>query len=292
MRAALSQRILIFGATQGVGQALIPALAGLSDQSPLSLHAVTRQAALTRSDQSNTPVTWHHLDLSQAQPEIEADVLISLGPIQYAHDYIQNTPNPPKVVWALSSASTDFKSESSDLKEQQQMADILAAEQALMDVCQARQVQWQLLKTTLLYGRNDYNVNRLAQLIQKLRWVPVLGEGKRAPVHVDDVAQLIVLGLKRYLEQDQFHTGGYRLQGGEILSYPEMLRRIAKRRGLACRVLKLPAAALIAPLYLAHAFGLLQDVSLAMLARQSMDLLVDDAKARQQLGWAPRHFEP
>lgn len=287
-----AQRIMIFGATQGVGQALLSILSEANVHNLMDIHAVSRQPHINHPAAHEPIIQWHCLDLEQALPQIEVDLLVSLGPIQYALDHIQNTSNPPKAVWALSSASTDFKSDSVDPQERSQMTEILDAEQALVDVCQTRNIQWQLLKTTLLYGRDDHNVNRLAALIKKLRWVPVLGEGKRAPVHVDDVAKLIADGLKRYLEDAPLPQGTYRLQGNEILNYPKMLERIALRRGLAYRPVKVPAAVLYPLLTLSHRVGALKDVKPAMLVRQSVDLVVDDHEARQTLGWAPRNFEP
>lgn len=287
-----AQRIMIFGATQGVGQGLLSMLSEANVHNLMDIHAVSRQPRINHPAAHKPIIQWHCLDLEQALPQIEVDLLVSLGPIQHALDHIQSTSNPPKAIWALSSASTDFKIDSVDLQERMQMTEILDAEQALVDACQARNIQWQLLKTTLLYGRDDHNVNRLAALIKKLRWVPVLGEGKRAPVHVDDVAKLIADGLKRYLEDAFLPEGTYRLQGNETLSYPQMLERIALRRGLAYQPIKVPAAVMDALLKLAHQMGLLKDVRFAMLTRQSVDLVVDDHEARQRLGWAPRHFEP
>lgn len=287
-----AQRLLIFGGTQGVGQGLLSMLSELKLENLVEIHAVSRRSPIGHHSPDEPIIQWHCLDLNEAMPVMETDVLVSLGPIQHALGYLKNASKPPKAIWALSSASTDFKCDSEDPKERSQMTEILAAENALMGVCQAKHIQWQLLKTTLLYGRDDHNVNRLAALIKKLRWVPVLGEGKRAPVHVDDVAKLIVDGLKRYREDALLSEGTFRLQGNEILSYPQMLERIALRRGLAYQPIKVPAAVLDALLKLAHRIGLLKDVRSAMLTRQSVDLIVDDHEARQQLGWAPRGFEP
>lgn len=297
-------RILIFGATNGVGQGLLSMLSQLSADRALDIHAISRQppneppladpngqesAFLAPTSRS---VHWHALDLKQTVPKIETDVLISLGPIQHVVDYLTNASNRPSVVWALSSASTDFKFDSEDSRERVQMAEILATEKALVNACQTRHIHWQLLKTTLLYGRDDHNINRLAGLIRNLRWVPVLGEGRRAPVHVDDVAKLIVDALGSYIDDARFIEGEFRLQGGEILTYPQMLECIAQRRRLSGRPIKMPTKPLHAVLKMAHAIGLLKDVSQAMLARQSADLILDDHEARQQLGWAPRGFEP
>lgn len=283
-------RLLILGATQGVGQALIAELSKPQWAKDLEVHAVSRQVHTAPARH----IIPHQHDLDGGPIAVQADGLISLGPIRYALDHLRSRPpnDPMGVAWALSSASTDFKQDSPDDHERELMASILEDEQNLMATCQARGIVYQLYKTTLLYGGGDRNINRVAALIDRLRWVPVIGRGLRSPVHVEDVAQLIITQWDSWRNRHGLMSGTWRLQGGNTLTYPEFLSAIAQGHGLALRRVRLPLGVVRLTLALAHRMGRLTDIKASMLARQRQDLVVDDQSARAQLGWRPRRFSP
>lgn len=284
------RRLIILGATQGVGQAVLDHLSPPHRASKLEVHALSRQ----RITSAQAHIHWHSHDLDHGPIAEPADAVISLGPIQYAIEYLRSYLNdtPPQAIWVLSSASTDFKLNSPNAQERSLMASIREHEDTLVALCQARGIHCQLFKTTLLYGRADHNINRLAGLIARLRWVPVVGAGLRSPVHVDDVGALIVQQLNRWLEGGSVASGVWRLQGGSVLTYPHMLQAIAGARGLKLSLVRLPLGGLRWVLATAHALGRLGDIDKTMLERQRQDLVVDDQSARAELGWQPRAFSP
>lgn len=284
------RRLIILGATQGVGQAVLDHLSQPHRASKLEVHALSRQ----RITSPQAHIHWHSRDLDHGPIAEPADAVISLGPIQYAIEYLRSylSDTPPQAIWALSSASTDFKLNSPNAQERSLMASIREHEDTLVALCQARGIHCQLFKTTLLYGRADHNINRLAGLIARLRWVPVVGAGLRSPVHVDDVGALIVQQLNRWLEGGSVASGVWRLQGGSVLTYPHMLQAIAGARGLKLSLVRLPLGGLRWVLATAHALGRLGDIDKSMLERQRQDLVVDDQSARADLGWQPRAFSP
>ncbi len=284
--------ILILGATQGVGRSVIERLTGDPVLHQGQVHAISRHKCPAPSA-SHAAIQWHRCDLSGEVTLPSATFWVSAGPINLLLRGLQHSSaQQPKAIWALSSASTEFKAESASAKERAQMQSIVSCERALVQHCQRQDIRLQLFKTTLLYGRGDHNVNRLDQLIRRLRVIPIVGAGRRAPVHVDDVAALMVADLVRVCQGQPKASGTWYLQGDEILSYPSMIERIARFRGHRCWSVRIPLRPLQTALQLAHAVGLLADIDLTMLSRQSMDLLVDDQPARTQLGWAPRRFEP
>ncbi|MDR9452905.1 MAG: hypothetical protein RI542_03080 [Wenzhouxiangella sp.] len=284
------RRLIILGATQGVGQAVLDHLSPPHRASKLEVHALSRQ----RITSAQAHIHWHSHDLDHGPIAEPADAVISLGPIQYVIEYLRAYLNdtPPQALWVLSSASTDFKLNSPNAQERSLMASIREHEDTLVALCQARGIHCQLFKTTLLYGRADHNINRLAGLIARLRWVPVVGAGLRSPVHVDDVGALIVQQLNRWLEGGSVASGVWRLQGGSVLTYPHMLQAIAGARGLKLSLVRLPLGGLRWVLATAHALGRLGDIDKTMLERQRQDLVVDDQSARADLGWQPRAFSP
>src|SRR6056297_2445155 len=84
----------------------------------------------------------------------------------------------------------------------------------------------------------------------------------------------------------------FALGGGETLRSPDFMRRIASGAGVDARLLRLPAWLIVPVLRVAHRLGRFRSVTPAMVARQRMDLVVDDTAARQRLGWNPRPFRP
>ena len=272
--------VLVLGASTPVGCYFLQRASQISG---LHLIAVSRHPFASAADGQ---LTWLQHDLDHGPVPTEATALVSFGPVGLAATQVQACAAIGRVV-ALSSASTCFKTDSPDPAEREQMARIVAAEEALTRLCEQRSAALSLFKTTMIYGgSSDRNVQRLGALIERLPLVPVTGKGLRAPVHADDLAELAlrVLGLDA--------RGTWLLGGGECLSYPDMLRRIAKSRGRHARLVPLPLWSLRPVLALARALGRLRDVQPAMLSRQAVDLVVDDSPARQQLGWNPRRFSP
>lgn len=294
--ATSDSSLLLIGATQGVGDSFLDALMANGHPQRLVIHAVSRMPpSQTLIEKDGVSIHWHAYDLRQRGSDLVADWVVSAGPVDLVLRQLKHwgETHQPRVVWALSSASPDFKLNSSDLAECEQMQVIERAEKELIGYCQAHRIDLQLFKTTMLYGRCDRNINRLAGLMERLKWFPVSGNGQRAPVHVDDVAKLIVDQLQQAHESDGSIKGGvWRLQGGECLGYFEMLQRIARARGLKVRLLPVPANLMQWLLQVLHVTGRLRDVKVTMIARQAIDLTIDDADARKSLGWAPRPFLP
>ncbi|NDY94982.1 hypothetical protein [Wenzhouxiangella limi] len=273
--------MLVLGASTAAGQRFVARAGGLDG---VHLLAVSRKPPA----QSRPGVTWLQHDLEQGPAPADPGALVSFGPVGLAAAQVEATPGIGRVV-AVSSASTLFKSDSVDRQERALMDQIQADEQRLLDLCRRRDALVSLFKTTMIYGGGrDANVSRLAGLVQRLPLVPVAGRGLRAPVHADDLAALALA----VLAMDERSQGRWLLGGGERLSYPDMLRRIAAAQGHSVRVVSTPAWLLRAALSAAHALGRLRDINAAMLARQAEDLVVDDRPAREQLGWNPRVFSP
>lgn len=273
--------VLVLGASTAAGQCFVERTQQVSG---IHLIAVSRQPPA----RSHAGVTWLQHDLAEGPAPADPGALVSFGPVGLAASQVEADPGIGRVV-ALSSASTLFKTDSPDPGEQAMMKDLVQQEQRLQDVCAARDSVLSLFKTTMIYGGGrDANVSRLAGLVRRLPLVPVAGRGLRCPVHAHDLAALALA----VLSMGERSRGTWLLGGGERLSYPDMLRRIAAAQGRPARLLPMPSGLLRAGLRVAHGMGRLRDVKAAMLARQGMDLVVDDRPAREQLGWNPRLFSP
>ncbi|MCE0732492.1 complex I NDUFA9 subunit family protein [Halomonas sp. G15] len=108
-----------------------------------------------------------------------------------------------------------------------------------------------LLRPSVLFGPDDALLANLARLV-RLPLVPLFGRGatRLQPVHVDDVARAAVrLSGSRPVARRLFELGG-----PEILSYRELVQRVAAQLERHPRLVPLPflawrlAAALLSPL--------------------------------------------
>ncbi len=272
--------LLLLGASGATGQFLIQRLAGQG----VMLMAVSRGQPRER----HPHVIWLQQDMDAGPVDVQSSVLISLGPLAHALRHVEHSSRLGRVI-ALSSASTQFKMQSPDDDERALMVRLLELEADLDEICRQRDIDLTLLKPTMIYGgQGDANVSRIGGLTSRLKWLPYCGRGLRQPVHADDLARLIVdcLALGRQ------SVGSWLLGGGESLDYPAMLKRISSARVHSNRLVRLPLFLMRALLSVAHASGRLQDIRPIMLARQRMDLVVDDTPARERLGWQPRPFRP
>lgn len=272
--------ILLLGATTACGKALIERFRGQG----VHLVAVSRRAP----ERADPHVLWLEQDLDHAPVSLEANVIISTGPLIHAIKQLDHSPKLGRVV-AISSASTVFKTQSDDKQERQLIEGLIEQEQALEERCKKGGVALTLLKPTMIYGgEQNANVDRIGSLADRLPCLPYCGRGLRHPVHADDLAKLII----SCLGPSERSKGPWLLGGGEVLDYPAMLVRISSARGKMSRLIRLPAWLMKLLLAMAHAAHRLTDVTPVMLQRQTMDLVVDDSPARERLGWRPRPFRP
>jgi nucleoside-diphosphate-sugar epimerase len=272
--------ILLLGASGPVGQCFLDRTAGQR----------VRVIAISRRDPEKAwpHVTWLQHDLERGPGDVRAGTLVSFGPLAHALSQVEQGIGLGRVI-ALSSASTLFKKNSSDRAERRQMAALAQCEEALQRACRERDIVLTLLKPTMIYGGGqDANVSRIAGLVSRLPFVPVAGRGLRAPVHADDLARLAV----ECVISGPGSAGTWLLAGGETLTYPDMLKRVAAAEGRHIRLLRLPAWLMKPAVRAAHLTGRMTDIKPAMIERQGMDLVVDDTPAREQLGWDPRPFRP
>jgi nucleoside-diphosphate-sugar epimerase len=178
---------------------------------------------------------WFKLDLSKAQG-LEAlsaapgDLLICAAPLRiFAATRASFRPSTFQRVVAVSSASAVTKAHSPWLFDREWAASVRDAERELIGAFQGSLT---LLRPTLIYGSgSDRNVARLAQFVRRFRIVPLSGGGKglRAPIHVEDLAAIIVhLVVSAPPPSPVFHA-----PGPELIPYHEMVSRIAHACGVS-----------------------------------------------------------
>lgn len=272
--------ILLLGASESAGRYFLDRTEG---QRVRVIAISPRNPARTWSH-----VTWMQHDLENAAADVCAGTLVSFGSLDHVLAQVEQTAGLGRVI-ALGSADTRFIMHASDRAERHRLAALAECEDALRTACRKRDIVLSLLKPALTYDESRIDgADCTAALETGLSIVPVAGRGLRAPVHADDLARLAVECVISGARSE----GTWLLGGGEVLSYPEMLRRIAASRGRGIRPLRLPVRLMKLVLRLAHLIGRMRDVRPAMIERQAVDLVVDDTPAREKLSWNPRPFRP
>jgi nucleoside-diphosphate-sugar epimerase len=196
-----------------------------------------------------------------------------------------------KTAVVFSSSSVWTKAASPLKAESGHMADIAAAEKALLRLCSERGVDLLLLRPTLIWGCGlDRNISLLARFGRRFGFIPVSGDaqGLRQPVHADDLARLAVraLGSEPPLAMQSA------VCGGSTLTYRAMVRLIAEACPGPVRLLTLPRGLLSSLVSLPALLPAYRGINAEMVNRQSQDMTFDDSLLRDALNAQARSFEP
>ncbi len=272
--------LTVLGASSLIGRFLLPRL----DTAGTPFHAVSRHAPLDPR--------WVQADL--LAPSLTqlpwADRVVSLIPVWLLPAALPSLRSSGmQRLIAVSSTSRFTKAASSDAAERAVAARIAEAEAAVVAECEAHGVRWTLLRPTLIYAEGrDHNVSRLARLIARFGVLPLYGrgEGRRQPVHADDLAA----GVRAALDCPAAEHRAFDVPGGETLTYRAMCVRIFEALGRRPRLLSLPPVLWRAGFALASPW--LPGAGASMGERMAEDLVFDAAPARAAFGWAPRAFRP
>jgi len=278
--------VLLVGASGPAGHEI---LAGLLDAGAPMIAVSPDVPAYSRPN-----LTWMQHDLAHEHARVQAHVMICADPeaLPLAARQARAMPTLRRIV-ALSSASAVFKQRSADLDERAGAARLVESEQALAAMAEKRGIALTVLRPTLIYGgQGPSALDGVRNWLAQRSWVPVAGNGLRQPVHAGDLAALVTQLVARSRPDDESSVETLALGGGETLRYPEFVRRIASAAGVDAKLVRTPAWLIAPVLGLAHRLGRFRGVTPAMVARQRMDLVVDDTAARDQLGWNPRPFRP
>ena len=273
--------MVVVGATSLVGSYLIPRLAA-------SGRVVE---AVSRSRRDGVPgARWHVLDVVAAPDALPAgEAAVHLAPLWLAPRLVAAlAAGGARRLVAFGSTSRFTKEASADPREREVARRLAEAEERLAAECARHRVAWTIVRPTLIYGGGrDRSLSAIAAVARRVRVVPIAGHGRglRQPVHADDLAALCVTALDRPASAGRAYDVG----GGTVLSYRAMVGEVCRAAGGA-RVIGVPAAPLRLAFRAAALLPGLGAASSAMVDRMERDLVVDDADARRDLGWAPRAF--
>ncbi len=194
-----------------------------------------------------------------------------------------------KRVIAFTSTSIITKIESEIPAERALLRRLADGERRLIATCEQGGIGWTILRPTLIYAEGrDGNVSRLARLIDKFGFLPLMGNGSglRQPVHAEDLA----IGAIQSAGSAQAVNKTYALPGGETLSYRDMIGRIFDALNKPKRIVSAPPLLWEAAFALARPF--FPHANAAMGRRMAKDMVFDAAPAIADFGWNPRSFHP
>jgi nucleoside-diphosphate-sugar epimerase len=273
---------IVIGATGIVGGYIVEQL----------VRAGQRPLGLSRAPRNAPNLDWIQGDLADpvalVLPAFETlYCTVEIGLLADALPHLA-TPALKRVV-AFTSTSIVTKIESEIPAERELLQRLAEGERRLMAVCEKLGVGWTILRPTVIYAEGrDGNVSRLARLIRRFGFLPLMGrgEGLRQPVHAEDLA----IGAIAAAAADAAINRTYAVPGGETISYREMAGRIFDALGKRRRIISAPpviwqAAFAIAKPMFPHA-------NVAMGNRMSKDMVFDASPAIADFGWEPRSFRP
>lgn len=156
----------------------------------------------------------------------------------------------------------------------------IAAEEYLLDWSRKKNVPVLIFRVPLIVGKfPPGNLRAMIEAIRNKRYFSVAkGKARRSMVLADDLAKFVIASIGKH--------GIYNLSDGFHPSYRELEIVIANKLNL------LPPKEM--PLFLAKLVAFLGDflplfpINSVRLKKLTNDLIVDDSKARKELGWNPR----
>jgi len=273
---------LVIGATGIVGSYIVQHLVAAGE----------RPQALSRSAHSEDHINWIQGDLAApaALPTGACETVYCTADVGLLADALPHLDRSAlKRIVVFTSTSIVTKMESEIAAEREHLRRLADGEQRLIAACENYGIGWTILRPTIIYceGR-DGNVSRLARLIQKFGFLPLMGSGAglRQPVHAEDLA----IGAIQAAASANAVNKTYALPGGEIVSYREMVGRIFDALGRPRRIVSAP------PFVWRMAFALAKPffpgANAAMGNRMAKDMVFDGAPAVADFGWQPRGFRP
>ena len=152
-----------------------------------------------------------------------------------------------------------------------------------------------LVRPTVIYGgKYNNNVNLIKQIGKYSRLSPQLNFalGSRCPVHADDLAEWIVALLQIYTGDRNAGMTTAEIQGGEVLTFKEMVSRTSRSSGLTIRAMSLSRNIFRFALGLVGRIPFLAKMPPKLIERLEHDFVFDNRAAQAQAPTSMRFFHP
>ena len=222
--------------------------------------------------------------------EITIKYWISLAPIWILVDYFDflESYGVQRIV-VLSSSSRYTKINASSIDDRNIACQIINAEHRFVQWAEQRNIEWIVLRPTMIYETGkDKNISLLLWFIDKFGFFPILGKanGKRQPIHAEDVAIACMNALNRTMIKNR----GYTITGAETLTYDQMLKRIFQFLGKKVYLFHIPLTLFKTSIGLLKFFDKFRNLNISMVERMNQDLIFDCSDAKKDINFSPRPF--
>jgi len=277
------RHVAVVGAASQIGHALLPRLAA----NGILVYRIGRWSA----EVSAEPLHVFDEQRGCFNPPLDsADAVISLAPLPAIGVVLRmaEVMGAMRVI-AFGSTGRFSKVGSSSAIEQDFVAQQEQAERLFLSQSEAAGIAWTLFRPTMIYGADsDQNVTFIKSMIQRFGFfpLPMGAKGLRQPVHVDDLAAACVSALAC----GRTFNRAYNLGGGEILRFPEMVRRIFRAEGKRPLLLPVPVPLYYLLIAVAKKYPKAAFVRNEMVERMFHDLIADNNPAIDDFGYSPRSF--
>ena len=278
------RRVVIIGATSPLGMS-IATVALLAGGEVLSVSRSTATRPTVNGSWNSVRMDLRSVGALTTLNLVPGDLLISAAPLREFARAISASEFPRGVsVTAISSASATTKANSQFPRDARWSQEMRAAE---LTIITATEGNARILRPTMIYGSGrDKNVAHIARRLARVHLLPLIGGGigLHAPVHVDDLARVVLAAACAAPATTPIHV-----PGGERLTFRKMVRRIAAAANVRYTEIPMPSL----PFNLGgRLFANVGRVgwSFAACARMTEDLTVPDDAAIY--GVARRDFHP
>lgn len=285
MSRVATRRVAVVGATSQIGRSLLPLLKGRGMET----------FPIGREPRADGAVATHVFDAGRQtfSPPLETvDAVISLAPLPTIGRIMEMAVClGARRVIAFGSTGRFSKAGSTSPIERDFVEQQAHAEALFCSLSEAAGIAWTLFRPTMIYGAGtDLNVSFIAGTIRRFGFfpIPMGARGLRQPVHVDDLARACVAALDCSGSFDRT----YDLGGGEVLEFPELVRRIFRAEGRRPLLIPLPLWAYRLAIAAARRYSKTGFVRKEMVDRMFRDLVADNGPAVRDFGYAPMSFDP
>ena len=221
--------LLLLGARSDVGEALLARFAGAAKTAV----SVSRRPLEMRSHRGAINVHPDFFKRNVIPSRLRFDAVVALCPIWElsAYSEVLIDPKADRVsLIALSSTSIITKAASAKANQNSVAQKLQEGEEWILERLKNQIDGISIVRPTLIYGgRWNRNVNLIKAIIQKIKIGLNLSfsVGLRNPVHTDDLADWIFTVLNREVDALGRGTAVVEIQGGELLSFNELMLRCA-----------------------------------------------------------------
>ncbi len=146
-----------------------------------------------------------------------------------------------------------------------------------------------ILRPTMIYGSaRDRNISRLIRYLRRWPLIPVFGDGEslQQPVHVDDVVDAVIHGLR----EEAAVGRSYNIPGAAPVTYNALIDTICTLLRRRVRKIHLALAPVALGLAAVERLGLRLPVRAEQVRRLDEDKAFDFGDAARDFGYAPRSF--